>query len=104
MDHQRHRKIMNPAFSVAHLRSFLPLIQNFSSKVRAHMPVRRHAAEQLERFFSIQLVDIWRAELASDTNEGEMTVMVNTWFSRVTLDIIGEGQCDQSLCTQRTSA
>ncbi|KAI0745013.1 cytochrome P450 [Earliella scabrosa] len=68
MDHQRHRKIMNPAFSVAHLRSFLPLIQNFSSK----------------------LVDIWRAELASDTNEGEMTVMVNTWFSRVTLDIIGE--------------
>ncbi|KAI0745004.1 cytochrome P450 [Earliella scabrosa] len=68
MDHQRHRKIMNPAFSAAHLRSFLPLIQGFSSK----------------------LTDIWRAELTSDTNGGEMTTMVNTWFSRVTLEIVGE--------------
>ena len=95
MDHQRHRKIMNPAFSAAHLRSFLPLIQGFSSKVSAHRPVRQRAAEQPERMFLIQLADMWRAELTSDTNGGEMTVMVNKWFSRVTLDIIGEGQCGQ---------
>ena len=33
-DHQRHRKIMNPAFSAAHLRTFLPLFQRIASKVR----------------------------------------------------------------------
>ncbi len=32
-DHQRHRKIMNPAFSAAHLRCFLPLFQRIASKV-----------------------------------------------------------------------
>lgn len=32
-DHQRHRKIMNPAFSAAHLRTFLPLFQRIASKV-----------------------------------------------------------------------
>ena len=33
-DHQRHRKIMNPAFSAAHLRTFLPLFQRIAGKVR----------------------------------------------------------------------
>ena len=32
-DHQRHRKIMNPAFSAAHLRTFLPLFQRIAGKV-----------------------------------------------------------------------
>ena len=47
----------------------------------------------IERMLLIQLADMWRAELTSDTNGGEMTTMVNTWFSRVTLEIVGEGQC-----------
>ncbi|KAI0745029.1 cytochrome P450 [Earliella scabrosa] len=64
-DHQRHRKIMNPAFSAAHLRTFLPLFQSFASK----------------------LSDMWKTEL---TSNGEMTLMVNKWLSRVTLDIVGE--------------
>lgn len=32
-DHQRHRKVMNPAFSAPQLRSFLPLFQRITTKV-----------------------------------------------------------------------
>lgn len=31
--HQRHRKVMNPAFSTSHLRTFIPLFQRATSKV-----------------------------------------------------------------------
>ena len=33
-DHQRHRKIMHPAFSAPQLRTFLPLFQRIAGKVR----------------------------------------------------------------------
>ena len=32
-DHHRHRKIMNPAFSTAQLRTFVPLFQRIASEV-----------------------------------------------------------------------
>ncbi|KAI1791252.1 cytochrome P450 [Ganoderma leucocontextum] len=64
-DHQRHRKIMNPAFSAAHLRSFLPLFQRIAGK----------------------LSDKWKGELMAT---GELNTLVNRWLSRATLDVIGE--------------
>ncbi|KAM5543175.1 hypothetical protein V8D89_003049 [Ganoderma adspersum] len=67
--HQRHRKIMNPAFSAAHLRTFLPLFQRIASK----------------------LADMWKGELMAT---GELNAMLNRWLSRATLDIIGEAAFD----------
>ncbi|KAI1791251.1 cytochrome P450 [Ganoderma leucocontextum] len=64
-DHQRHRKIMNPAFSAAHLRTFLPLFQRIASK----------------------LSDKWKGELMAT---GELNTLLNKWLSRATLDVIGE--------------
>ncbi|KAM5543148.1 hypothetical protein V8D89_003022 [Ganoderma adspersum] len=64
-DHQRHRKIMNPAFSAAHLRSFLPLFQRIAGK----------------------LSDKWKGELMAT---GELNILLNRWLSRATLDVIGE--------------
>ncbi|KAM5543150.1 hypothetical protein V8D89_003024 [Ganoderma adspersum] len=64
-DHQRHRKIMNPAFSASHLRTFLPLFQRIASK----------------------LSDKWKGELMAT---GELDTLLNRWLSRATLDIIGE--------------
>ncbi|RPD78489.1 cytochrome P450 [Lentinus tigrinus ALCF2SS1-7] len=68
-DHQRHRKIMNPAFNAAHLKTFLPLFQRISSK----------------------MVEQWKAELSGTE---QMHIMVNKWLSRATLDIIGEAAFD----------
>ncbi|TBU30182.1 cytochrome P450 [Dichomitus squalens] len=68
-DHQRHRKIMNPAFSAAHLRTFLPLFQRVAGK----------------------LSEKWKADLMAT---GELNTMLNTWLSRATLDVIGEAAFD----------
>ncbi|TBU46080.1 cytochrome P450 [Dichomitus squalens] len=63
--HQRHRKIMNPAFSAPQLRSFLTLFQDIGTK----------------------MCDKWKTEVL-DSSSG--TVAVNKWLARTTLDIIGE--------------
>ncbi|KAI0768757.1 PAH-inducible cytochrome P450 monooxygenase PC-PAH 4 [Trametes elegans] len=68
-DHQRHRRIMNPAFSAAQLRSFLPLFQRIGTK----------------------LAEKWKTELAT---KQATDVMVNVWLSRASLDIIGEAAFD----------
>ncbi|KAI0633724.1 PAH-inducible cytochrome P450 monooxygenase PC-PAH 4 [Trametes polyzona] len=67
--HQRHRKIMNPAFNADHLRSFLPLFQSMTGK----------------------LADKWKGELAKTP---EVEAPVNKWLSRTTLDIIGRAAFD----------
>ncbi|KAI0829924.1 PAH-inducible cytochrome P450 monooxygenase PC-PAH 4 [Trametes gibbosa] len=67
--HQRHRKIMNPAFSASHLKSFLPLFQRITSK----------------------LVEKWKTELSTAP---ELFPFINNWMSRATLDIIGEAAFD----------
>ncbi|KAI0633710.1 PAH-inducible cytochrome P450 monooxygenase PC-PAH 4 [Trametes polyzona] len=67
--HQRHRKVMYPAFNANHLRSFLPLFQRITSK----------------------LADKWRAELSTTS---EVETAMNNWLSRATLDIIGRAAFD----------
>ncbi|KAG2756654.1 cytochrome P450 [Suillus brevipes Sb2] len=68
-DHQRHRKIMNPAFGAAQLRTFLPLF--------------RHSAARLSQRWKdmIQL-------------EEKSTINVHKTLSRMTLDVIGEAAFD----------
>ncbi|KAI0745041.1 cytochrome P450 [Earliella scabrosa] len=69
-DHARQKKIMNPAFSAARLRMFVPLFQRFARK----------------------LSETWKAELAGTDNNLE--VVFNKWISRATLDTIGEAAFD----------
>ncbi|KAI0666539.1 PAH-inducible cytochrome P450 monooxygenase PC-PAH 4 [Trametes maxima] len=69
-DHTRHRRIMSPAFSMAQMRSFLPLFQRGGNR----------------------LVEKWRTELVNNGDGLDMTV--NAWLSRVTLDIICEAAFD----------
>ncbi|KAI0331166.1 PAH-inducible cytochrome P450 monooxygenase PC-PAH 4 [Cubamyces sp. BRFM 1775] len=68
-DHQRHRKIMNPAFSAAQLRSFLPMFQ---------ATVQR-------------LSDKWKTKLSM---AGPSVLRVDDWISRTALDIIGQAAFD----------
>ncbi|KAM5530700.1 hypothetical protein V8D89_015624 [Ganoderma adspersum] len=63
--HQRHRKIMNPAFSAPQLRTFLTLFQDIG----------------------VKMCDKWKTEVLDAPNK---TVYVNKWLARTTLDIIGE--------------
>ena len=88
--HQRHRKIMNPAFSAPQLRSFLTLFQDIGLKVGivpwtimrpAHMP-------------SSQMCEKWKNEVLDSSGK---TVYVNRWLARTTLDIIGAGRASTGL-------
>ncbi|OCH87516.1 cytochrome P450 [Obba rivulosa] len=71
--HQRHRKVISPAFSAPQLHTFIPLFQRNIRKV----------------------TKIWRNELASRP-EGRMVDCVHVWLTKVTLDIIGEAAFDYS--------
>ncbi|KAG7444713.1 cytochrome P450 [Guyanagaster necrorhizus] len=61
--HQRHRKVMNPAFSAAQLRTFLSLFQRSAKK------------------FSGKLIAI--------VDGGESSINIAPWLGKLTLDIIG---------------
>ncbi|EEB95215.1 hypothetical protein MPER_05850, partial [Moniliophthora perniciosa FA553] len=63
-EHKRHRRVLSPAFSISHMKSFLPLFQQHAS----------------------QLVLKWNAELG----RGNQTIDVVPWLHKVTLDVIGE--------------
>ncbi|KAI0794683.1 cytochrome P450 [Fomes fomentarius] len=67
--HQRHRKVMNPAFSTSHPRAFIPLFQRATSK----------------------LMDTWRTMAAEQPNK---PILVNDWLARSALDIIGQAAFD----------
>ncbi|KAH9012298.1 cytochrome P450 [Lactarius pseudohatsudake] len=69
--HRRQRKIMNPAFSAHQMQSFLPLFHGTASK----------------------LVQKWKEVIAADPS-GQPLVNVVGWFSRASLDIIGEAGFD----------
>ncbi|KAH9173526.1 cytochrome P450 [Lactarius sanguifluus] len=69
--HRRQRKIMSPAFSAHQIQSFLPLFHGTASK----------------------LVQRWKEVLAANPS-GQPLVNVVGWFSRVSLDIIGEAGFD----------
>ncbi|KZV76310.1 cytochrome P450 [Peniophora sp. CONT] len=67
--HNRQRKIMNPAFSVPQLKSFLPLFLGYAEK----------------------LVQKWKEEEITPGNGAvEPVIDVYSWLSRTTLDVIGE--------------
>ncbi|KAH8995444.1 cytochrome P450 [Lactarius akahatsu] len=69
--HHRQRKIMSPAFSTHQVQSFLPLFHGTASK----------------------LVQKWKEVIAADPS-GQPLVNVVGWFSRASLDIIGEAGFD----------
>ncbi|KAH8995443.1 cytochrome P450 [Lactarius akahatsu] len=69
--HHRQRKIMSPAFSTHQIRSFLPLFHGTASK----------------------LVQKLKEVIAADPS-GQPLVNVAGWFSRASLDIIGEAAFD----------
>nr|BAL05189.1 cytochrome P450 [Phanerodontia chrysosporium] len=71
--HSRHRKIMNPAFTAQQLRSFLPLFRRGSNK----------------------MCQLWKDEVLAQAPTG-MTIAVNQWLARTTLDVIGEAAFDFS--------
>ncbi|KAI0701147.1 cytochrome P450 [Cerioporus squamosus] len=67
--HQRHRKVMNPAFSAQQLRTFIPLFQRTATK----------------------LIEKWKAEVSDGPDS---VVVVNKWLARGALDIIGQAAFD----------
>ncbi|THH16717.1 hypothetical protein EW146_g3968 [Bondarzewia mesenterica] len=70
-DHQRHRKVMNPAFSAPQLKSFLPLFHRMAMK----------------------LIYKWKEEILK-TPSGQPVINVSKWLSRLTLDVIGQAGFD----------
>ncbi|KAH9935136.1 PAH-inducible cytochrome P450 monooxygenase PC-PAH 1 [Epithele typhae] len=66
-DHTRIRKIMNPAFTAAQLKSFLPLFLSSTQK----------------------LGQKWKEILQNADERGER-INVTSWLARCTLDVIGE--------------
>ncbi|KAF8842051.1 cytochrome P450 [Paxillus ammoniavirescens] len=65
-DHQRHRKVMNPAFAVAQLRTFLPVFRRLASK----------------------LSQKWKDHLQVDSSSH--IVNIHPTLAHMTLDILGE--------------
>ncbi|KAF4581513.1 hypothetical protein EYR38_002842 [Pleurotus pulmonarius] len=66
--HQRHRKVMNPAFTAQQLRAFLPLFQSTASRMSQK----------------------WKDLIQT----GDQTFNVSRWLARSTLDAIGEAAFD----------
>ncbi|KAH9173529.1 cytochrome P450 [Lactarius sanguifluus] len=69
--HHRQWKIMSPAFSTHQVQSFLPLFHRTASK----------------------LVQKWKEVIAADPSDQPLVNVVG-WFSRASLDIIGEAAFD----------
>ncbi|KAJ8475067.1 hypothetical protein ONZ45_g15739 [Pleurotus djamor] len=67
--HQRHRKVMNPAFTAQQLRGFLPLFQRTAS----------------------HLTQKWKDQIQANNNNN---FNVSRWLARATLDAIGEAAFD----------
>ncbi|KAK1221467.1 hypothetical protein PQX77_015701 [Marasmius sp. AFHP31] len=63
-DHKRHRRVLSPAFSINHMRQFLPLFQG-------------HVAHLAEK---------WNNQLQGTST----TIDIIPWFHKTALDIIGE--------------
>ncbi|KAL0954104.1 hypothetical protein HGRIS_005250 [Hohenbuehelia grisea] len=66
--HQRHRKVMNPAFTAQQLRTFLPLFQRSANR----------------------LTQKWKDEIQIGTK----VFNVSRWLARLTLDAIGDAAFD----------
>ena len=86
--HQRHRKVMNPAFTAAQLRSFMPLFSRYSAKVRSEVSPL-YAVRLSDRMQ--QMCQLWKDEVLAGSVNGSV-VAVNQWLARLTLDVIGDGE------------
>ena len=86
--HQRHRKVMNPAFSAQQLLSFVPLFQRTAQKVRLHCSTADVMWCAHIHIHHHQVVAKWKAEV--DERPGHV-IMVNKWLTLASLDIVGEG-------------
>ncbi len=75
---------MNPAFSAAHVRTFLPLFQRIGAMV-SHRSIQNVLPC---RYSPSQMVEQWKTDLSGAER---MNILVNKWLSRATMDIIGEG-------------
>ncbi|EIW84209.1 PAH-inducible cytochrome P450 monooxygenase PC-PAH 1 [Coniophora puteana RWD-64-598 SS2] len=75
-EHPRHRRVMNPAFSAAQVRSFLPTFKMIAGK----------------------LVQKWKDQLQTDDQSGA-TIDVSKGLSRMSMDIIGEAAFNHQLNT-----
>ena len=96
-DHVRHRKIMNPSFSAARLRAFLPIFQRIGCKVNVIVYSNLSSAADTS---IMQLTVLLKANM--DESGDEVDVMFNKWISSATLDIIGEGYRSLRLFLPRT--
>uniref|UniRef100_A0A0W0F722 Cytochrome p450 n=1 Tax=Moniliophthora roreri TaxID=221103 RepID=A0A0W0F722_MONRR len=63
-EHRRHRRVLSPAFSINHMKSFVPLIQ-------------QHITQLVEK-------------LNLKLQQGNEVLDIIPWFHKVTLDVIGE--------------
>ena len=81
---------MTPAFFAPQLRTFLPLFQDMASKVRCFVDI--HITQKVICDLR-QLAQKWKDEVISLDPTGQPLVNVPPWFSRATLDVIGEGKC-----------
>lgn len=91
-DHRRQKRIIQPAFSPGALRELVPVFVEKTLKLKAawnslidagKSDAKAFANEEQERQFAT----------SSKHSDGEIVVDVAQHFSRVTLDIIGVGQC-----------
>ncbi|KAJ3559576.1 hypothetical protein NM688_g255 [Phlebia brevispora] len=69
--HVRQRKIMTPAFSPSHIRTFTTMFRNSAAK----------------------LAQKWKDDVLAHSDEGQ-DLAINRWLARITLDIVGEAAFD----------
>ena len=101
--HQRHRKIMNPAFSVPQLKSFVPLFLRHADRVLSLLHCRI-PCDLLTCYAWSQLVQKWKQEETALPDGETAFINIHRWLSRTTLDVIGEGMhIDRIHCAEKSS-
>lgn len=77
---------MNPAFTAAQLKSFLPLFRASAEKVRCSGALASLFLTPFDRQLGLK----WKDMLQSEGVSGKR-INVTAWLARCTLDVIGEG-------------
>ncbi|GAA5932238.1 cytochrome P450 [Sporobolomyces koalae] len=87
-DHRRQRRIMQPAFSPAHIRALGPIFFEHAYKLRdIWRNTVNTGADDEKAFPSAEAFEQYRKGKSSSS--GEVTIDIMPWLSRLTLDIIG---------------
>ncbi|GAA5872942.1 hypothetical protein JCM8547_003270 [Rhodosporidiobolus lusitaniae] len=85
-DHRRQRRIMQPAFSPAHIREYLPIFFERTHKLRDLWMDVIESGQADEAAF--KNADAMQADNGTRP-QGESVVELTRWLNRLTLDIIG---------------